>query len=276
VSEVDRGTRAAEVAWTRYLALGDSFTEGLQDLRADGTYRGWADRLAQSLAAARTPGSEPFGYANLAVRGRLLGQIVEQQVAAAIELLSGRPGGLVSLVGGGNDVLRPGSDPDALAARLEQAVIDLRAAGSDVLLATPVDPVQSPIINLTRGKAAVFAACIWSIGRRHGAFVLDLWGMKSLQDRRMWAADRIHLTAEGHRRVAAQAAEVLGLSSDGSWSTPLTPVPARLRRQAVHDDAQWLRQYVGPWVGRRLRRRSSGDSVQPKRPLPQPFADDDS
>lgn len=252
--------------WRRYVALGDSFTEGLEDRRDDGSYRGWADRLAALLAAAAPEGAA-FGYANLAVRGRLLGRILDEQVPAAIE----HGADLVSLVGGGNDILRPGSDPDALAARLEQAVQRLRASGADVLLATPVDPVQSPIINLTRGKAAVFGTSIWSIAQRHGAYVIDLWGMKSLQDKRMWAADRIHLTSEGHDRVARYAADVLGLRGDGSWHEPLPPAPARVRREAWRDDAQWVRQYVGPWVGRRLRGRSSGDAVEPKRPRPEPL-----
>ena len=253
--------------WRRYVALGDSFTEGLEDRQDDGSYRGWADRLATLLARAVADAGEPFGYANLAVRGRLLGQVLDEQVPVAIE----HQADLVSLVGGGNDILRPGSDPDALAAMLEAAVARLRESGADVLLATPVDPVQSPVINLTRGKAAVFGTSIWSIAQRHSAYVIDLWGMKSLQDRRMWAADRIHLTAEGHDRVARYAAHLLGLEGDGSWHVPLPPAPARLRREALREDAWWLRQYVGPWVGRRLRGRSSGDTVQAKRPVPQPF-----
>ncbi|WP_426565566.1 SGNH/GDSL hydrolase family protein [Angustibacter sp. McL0619] len=260
--------------WTRYVAVGDSFTEGMEDRGPDGVYRGWADGLAHLLAAGRAAGRdraghevEPLHYANLAVRGRLLDQIVREQVPGAIELGAD----LVSLVGGGNDVLRPGSDVDKLAARLEAAVVDLRLSGADVLLATPVDPVKSPLINLTRGKAAVFAAAIWTIARRHQAYVLDLWGMKALQDRRLWAADRIHLTTEGHQRVAAHAAQVLGLAGDGSWAVPLPPAAALDRRTALKQDAQWVRLYVGPWVGRRLRRRSSGDAIRPKRPQAEPL-----
>ena len=249
------------VPWTCYVAVGDSFTEGLDDLGADGTYRGWADRLADVLAE-RSP---ELQYANLAVRGRLLPQITEQQVPAAIEVGAD----LVSLVGGGNDVLRPGADPDALADRLEAAVVRLRESGADVLLATGVDPVRSPLIGLTRGKVATYNSHIWSIARRHQAYVLDLWGMKSLQDRRMWATDRIHLTAEGHRRVALHALDALGVGSGQDWASPLPPEPSRVRRETVREDAQWVRAYVGPWVGRRLRGRSSGDAVQPKRPAPQ-------
>jgi lysophospholipase L1-like esterase len=258
--------------WLCFVALGDSFTEGMADtegLAPDGSegYRGWADRLAESLDSRGSVGA--LRYANLAVRGRLLGQIITEQVPAALELNAD----LVSIVGGGNDVLRPGSDPDALADQLEDAVRRLRAGGADVLMATGVDPVKSPIINLTRGKVAVYNNHIWSIARRQGARVLDLWGMRALQDRRMWAADRIHLTAEGHRRVAQQALDVLGVGSDEDWSSLLPPAPARVRRAAVREDAAWVREYVGPWVGRRLRGRSSGDAVQPKRPRPRPLHD---
>ena len=250
--------------WSCFVALGDSFTEGLEDVGPEGSYRGWADRLAETLAAVAPAGD--LRYANLAVRGKLLPEIVGEQVPAALTL---QPD-LVSLVGGGNDVLRPGSDPDQLADQLEDAVRTLRDSGADVLLATGVDPVKSPLINLTRGKVALYNNHIWSIARRQGAYVVDLWGMRSLQDRRMWAADRIHLTAEGHQRVAWQAAEVLGTASGNDWATPLPPGPAMPRRAAVREDAQWVREYVGPWVGRRLRRRSSGDAVVAKRPQPGP------
>lgn len=256
--------------WLCFVALGDSFTEGMSDtegLEPDGSagYRGWADRLAECLDRRGHVGA--LRYANLAVRGRLLGQIIDHQVPAALELKAD----LVSIVGGGNDVLRPGSDPDALAEQLEGAVSQLRQSGADVLMATGVDPVKSPIINLTRGKVAIYNNHIWSIARRQGARVLDLWGMRALQDRRMWAADRIHLTPEGHRRVAQQALDVLGVGSDEDWSSPLPPAPPRVRREAVREDAAWVREYVGPWVGRRLRGRSSGDTVRAKRPTPQPL-----
>jgi len=263
-AEVAPGGGPVGSGWSCFVALGDSFTEGLEDPDTGGGYRGWADRLAEVLAVGAPAGE--LRYANLAVRGRLLPQIVAEQVPEALRL---QPD-LVSLVGGGNDVLRPGSDPDRLADLLEDAVRTLREAGADVLLATGVDPVKSPIINLTRGKVAVYNNHIWSIARRQGAHVVDLWGMRALQDRRMWAADRIHLTAEGHQRVAWHAAEVLGAASGNDWATPLPPAPTVRRRAAVREDAQWVREYVGPWVGRRLRRRSSGDAVTPKRPQPGP------
>ena len=252
-------------SWRRYIALGDSFTEGLTDPDPGrpGMHRGWADRLAEHLAAA-APDAD-VEYANLAVRGRLLQQVLDEQLPVA---LAARPD-LVSLVAGGNDLMRPGADPDRLVAALGRAVAELRSAGADVLLATGVDPRQTPILRRTRGRVAVFNAHLWSVAARTGAVVLDQWGSTWIQDWRMWDADRIHLTAEGHRRTALAAAEALGVPvPDDDWRTPLPRQPPRQLRVAVGEEVAWMRGFVAPWIGRRLRGRSSGDGRTPKRPVP--------
>ena len=251
--------------WQRYVAIGDSFTEGLNDLDPDapGGLRGWADRLAEQLATDAAAAGHGFGYANLAVRGRLLADIVTRQLDAAV---AEQPD-LVSIVGGGNDLLRPRADVDVLAAMLEDAVATLRAAGADVLLATPTDPRGAPLVQRTRGRAATYTSHIHSIARRHGAAVIHQWGLRALQDWRMWAADRIHLTAEGHRRVAvAGYAALHQLPEEADWALPLPPLPVPARREQLRADAEWAREYVAPWVARRLRGQSSGDRLQPKRP----------
>jgi lysophospholipase L1-like esterase len=261
--------------FTRYVAIGDSFTEGMADPdpgRAN-SYVGWADRLAVHLAAMapdhdKTAQDNPFGYANLAVRGRLLVDIAGRQLDDALAL---KPD-LVSIVGGGNDILRPKADIDALAARLEDAVARLRAIGADVLMATPSDPRDAPLIRASRGRAATYTAHIWSIARRHDAHVIDLWGMAALRDWRMWAPDRIHLTPEGHRRVALNAFTALGFTDpDPGWAMPLPAAPPISRADAARANAQWARQYVGPWVQRRLRGQSSGDALSAKRPAITPL-----
>jgi len=264
--------------WRRYVAVGDSFTEGLWDV-PDGdpppsaqaaplglVCRGWADLLAGHLAE-RIAGADPdkgqLSYANLAVRGRLLGPILGEQVPAAIRLGAD----LVSLIGGGNDLLRPVADPDRLAASLEAAVVGLRAAGVDVLLGTGMDARDSPLVRRNRSRVAVLNSHIWSIARRHGAAVLDLWGMRSLRDWRMWAPDRIHLTTEGHRRVAQGALVALGLEpDDAAWDDPLAPLPPLPRVARVRADVAWWRAHAYPWATRRLLGRSSGDRRVAKRP----------
>ncbi len=256
--------------WTRYVAIGDSFTEGMSDPDPDrpGQYIGWADRLAVHLSGYAGDAGEPFGYANLAVRGRLLADVVGPQLDAALAL---EPD-LVSIVGGGNDVLRPSADLDALAARLEAAVVRIRATGADVLMATPVDPADAPIVRATRGRVGIVSTFIWGIAQRHGAYVLDQWSLTALRDWRLWADDRIHMTAEGHRRVALAALWTLGHDTDEpDWRTPLPAAAALARREALAGNAKWAREHLAPWVQRRLRGQSSGDLLAAKRPLVTPL-----
>lgn len=247
--------------WRRFVALGDSFTEGLWDPDPAGEdrCRGWADRLAESLDARA--GGE-LRYANLAIRGRLLRPIIVDQVPRALAL---EPD-LVSLIGGGNDLLRPGTDPDELARNLEDAVARIRATGADVLLGTGMDPADTPLIKVTRARVATLNSHVWSIARRHGAHVLDLWGMRFLRDWRMWTEDRIHLTPEAHRRTAQAALVALGQRPDDpDWDVPLDPPDETARLERMREDALWLRAHVYPWARRRIRKQSSGDTRSAKR-----------
>ncbi len=257
--------------WSRYVAVGDSFTEGMSDPDPDrqDAYVGWADRLAGHLAARAESAGQSFGYANLAVRGRLLADIAGPQLDAALALGPD----LVSIVGGGNDILRPRADIDALARRLAEAVARIRATGADVLMATPADPREAPLLRHTRGRVATYTAHLWSIARQHGAFVLDQWSLAPLRDWRMWAEDRIHLTSEGHRRVALGALTALGIEvGEDDWRRPLPAEAPQGRLALARGNARWAREYVGPWVQRRLRGQSSGDAISSKRPTLGPIS----
>jgi lysophospholipase L1-like esterase len=248
-----------------FAALGDSFTEGLYDPGPDSGYRGWADRFAEHLAD-RCPG---LRYANLAVRGKLLGEVVAEQLPAAIEMGPE----LVSIAAGGNDLLRPGGDPDLLAVRFEEAVTQLRAAGCQVLILTGFDPRTFPVIRWIRGKVAIYNMHLRGIADRQHCTAVDLWSMPVLCDPRVWSGDRLHLNAEGHRRVALRACEALGMQAGADWREPLliqggAPEPAMTTWLAARQvDARWARQHAMPWVRRRIRGQSSGDGVPPKRPL---------
>ncbi len=252
--------------WTRYVAIGDSFTEGLWDPYPEFAdhQRGWADLLAQNLATRRrAAGAEPLHYANLAIRGRKLPAILAEQLPAALAL---KPD-LISIVGGGNDILRATTGLDGLLVALERAVRAARDAGADVLLCTGYDTIGSPLINLTRGRVGVFNAHLWSIARRNGAYVLDQWGMRSLADWRMWDEDRIHLTPDGHRRISQAALVGLGLPPDDeAWDDPLTPLPPAPAIDRAKANAVWFRKHVVPWATRRFNGTSSGDGRTAKAP----------
>jgi lysophospholipase L1-like esterase len=245
-----------------FIALGDSFTEGLADARPDGGYRGWADRFAEHLAARNAE----MRYANLAVRGKLLTEVVSEQLPVAAAMAPD----LVSIAAGGNDLLRR-ADPDRLADVFEGAVAQLREAGSQVLLFTGFDPRTFPILRWIRGRVAIYNMHLRAIADRYGCAVVDLWSMPVLCDRRAWSDDRLHMTAEGHRRVALRACEAVGVPPDGDWREPLPMLdgvlsPAMTGWLAARQlDARWARRYAAPWVRRRIRGRSSGDGLQPKR-----------
>jgi lysophospholipase L1-like esterase len=249
--------------WHRYVALGDSFTEGIgdPDPAAPGGHRGWADRLAEELSRGR----DDFAYANLAIRGRLLQQIIDEQLEPALDLAPD----LVSLSAGSNDLLRPGSDPDALALKLDSAVGSLADSGATVLLFNGPDIGSTPVLAAIRGKVAIYNENLRTIAARHDAIIADMWSLRQLSDTRMWASDRLHFSPLGHHVIAIMALEALNVAHELSPMEP-APLPSRSWRAARAEDFVWAREYFVPWVIRRIRHKSSGDGLSAKRPTAEP------
>ncbi|MCB5181422.1 SGNH/GDSL hydrolase family protein [Streptomyces antimicrobicus] len=250
-------------SYTSFVAIGDSFTEGMSDALPDGTYRGWADLLAGRLAA-REPG---FRYANLAVRGKLIGQIVDEQVDAAAAMRAD----VVTLVGGLNDALRPKVDMARVRDRLTEAVEKLAPSCKHlVLMRSPGR--NGPVMERFRPRMEELFGVVEELAARHGALVVDLYGAPVLGDPRLWDVDRLHLTDEGHRRVAEAVWQRLGLPPAEDWQAELPPalVPGWTVRR--REDMRFARQHLLPWIGRRLTGRSSGDGRAPKRPELLPYA----
>ncbi|MFJ6137547.1 SGNH/GDSL hydrolase family protein [Kitasatospora sp. NPDC092286] len=248
-------------AYASYVAVGDSFTEGMcDDLLPDGHYRGWADRVAARLAAERP--AEEFRYANLAVRGKLIGQIHDEQLAPATAMRAD----LVTLAGGLNDVLRPRCDIDRIEDLLGRSATALRATGATVVLFTSTDPTRR-MAGSARLLPAILRmkAFVHELGQDRGIAVVDLFAAPCFDDRRLWAEDRLHLSPEGHRRVAEGVLEALGRPAAFDWRAPLPAAAPPGRTEKLAADARWLRTHVGPWIGRRLTGRSSGDGRPPKR-----------
>lgn len=254
------------MAFSRYVALGDSFTEGVGDpdpTRPNGL-RGWADRVAEVLAA-REP---DFGYANLAIRGRKLAAIVREQVEPALAL---EPD-LITLYAGANDIVRPKVDLDALAEEYDVAVGKLAASGARIVLFTAFDPGSGGIYAPIRGRFALYNEHVRSIADRHGATIADSWRVAQrlpydvpASDPRLWDVDRMHLGPVGHQVTAMMVLDALGVEHDLE-PLPLPHLPTLSRRERLRADAAWARGYLAPWVQRRLTGRSSGDTVEPKFP----------
>jgi lysophospholipase L1-like esterase len=248
----------------RYVAIGDSFTEGVGDVDASrpNGVRGWADRVAEVLARR----TDDFGYANLAIRGRTMRRILDEQLGPALELVPD----LVTIYAGGNDLIRPRADIDALGEAYDVAVGKLAATGATVGVFTAFDPGGGPFQRL-RGRFAVYNERIREIADRHGSVVLDSWRMRPEHPELMWCEDRLHLGPLGHRAVAIEVLDTLGVPHELDLSDPtgsLGETPFRAGRRA---DLDWAVRHAMPWIKRRLTGRSSGDGVTAKRPTLEPI-----
>lgn len=248
-------------AFHRFVALGDSFTEGLGDpdpTRPNGL-RGWADRVAEVLGRQAADTGEDFGYANLAIRGRKLRGVLDEQLEPAIALGPD----LVTVYIGANDILRPSVDIDALVESYDGALARLAATGARLLVWTAFDPGGSATYKLLRGRFALYNELVRESADRHGATVVDFWRLREYRDWRLWDEDRMHMGPAGHQRMAIEVLDTLGVEHD-LQPLPLAPLVTLGRSDALRANAVWLRTSAAPWVHRRLTGRSSGDGLSPR------------
>ncbi len=260
------------MSFQRYVAIGDSFTEGVGDpdpSRPNGV-RGWADRVAEVLgrAALSSGGSSAgsFGYANLAIRGRKLPAILAEQLEPAIAL---EPD-LVTIYAGANDIMRPKVDLDALVERYDAALGRLAATGARLLVFTAFDPGGSAIYRPLRGRFALYNELVRTSARAHDATIVDYWTLREYRDWRYWDADRMHMGPAGHQRMAIEVLDTLGVPH-GLEPLPLTDRPPLTKAEQRREHIAWVRGMAIPWVHRRLTGRSSGDGLDPKRPTLAPI-----
>jgi lysophospholipase L1-like esterase len=239
------------MVFTSFIAIGDSFTEGVGDDLPDGRQRGWADFVALGLAQATT---ESVRYANLAIRGRKLAPILTEQLEPAIA----QHPQLVSLNGGGNDIMRPRVTIESVAQQLIDAADRVAASGSRMLLLSGANPSRHlPMGGLLRKRGDELAVAVRDLLPRDGVLFVDNWADESLEDLRYWSADRLHLNALGHARVASNVLTALDVPVPAEWG--VADVEAAPAGAASRRTADYYRRYVLPWIGRRLTGRSSGD-----------------
>ena len=244
-------------AWKRYVALGDSLTEGLCDTSRmeSGEDRGWADRLSTMLAQGRGR----FQYANLAVRSRRVRDLVHEQAPQALAM---RPD-LVSVFMGANDLVGHGADPLRLAAHVEKVVRDIRATGADVLLVTPFLPDRRPARIFAR-RFALYAVELRRIAAETDSYLLDAAALPALGDRSMYADDKVHLSSRGHRYLAYRAAEALGIPDAEALGRLDDALHGFDAGEEPAPQTDWLREHALPWVWRRMRGRTAGDGMVSK------------
>jgi lysophospholipase L1-like esterase len=251
--------------YNRFVVCGDSYSEGMTDEMIDGHYRGWADRVADVLAKK----SPTFTYANLAVRGKLLPQVIEDQVPIALTFVTG-PETLISFHAGANDALRPGFDQALAKERYQSAVRKLAASGATIMLFTVLEDTGNSGrgSKLWQERFGAFNVGVREVAAEVGAIIMDANQERFFSDKRFLAFDRLHLNALGHSRCADAILEKLGYEFDPGWRTPLPPAKPTswIRKRAI--GVLWFFSFVLPWVIRRLRGRSSGDGRVGKYPTP--------
>lgn len=246
--------------YERYVAIGDSSTEGLDDQDGSGGYRGWANRLAERLAA--TQGG--VLYANLGIRGRTTRQILDEQLDRALSMSPD----LVTFFSGTNDVVSRRFDIDRVAADIETVHRQVGESGARLLTFTLPDlgPVM-PAARRIAPRVAELGRAIREISERSGAIVVDFAAHPVASDPRLWSEDRLHANSAGHQRIAAALAHALGLpGADDSWAAPLPPRPPLSAFASLGAEVRWSRKYLLPWMWRHLWGRSSGDGIVAKRP----------
>ncbi|MGP0223634.1 SGNH/GDSL hydrolase family protein [Paenarthrobacter sp. NCHU4564] len=255
--EFRRGNNARR----RYVALGDSFTEGVGDTSTvlPNGVRGWADRVAEKLAKAE-PGWE---YANLAVRSKRLRQIIDEQLEPALAM---EPT-LVTLYAGGNDILDFGTDMEALLNDYELLVARLAGTGATVVLFTGFDVKVSAVLEPFRKRNTLYNQRVRGIAAKYGAVLVDYWCFEAYHDPRMWSSDRLHMSKAGHKYLAAQVLDHLGVPhkiSPKEWDPP-----ARVGiREWERRQRRWVNDWVLPLFGRKLRGVTLGDTLSARWPEP--------
>ena len=255
-----------ETRFERYVAIGDSTVEGLDDPDGKGGYRGWADRLADRIAAAQ--GS--VLYANLGVRGRTTREIVDEQLVPAVAM---RPD-LAVAVSGTNDLLRARFDEARLRDDIESMQRALRGAGATVITFTLPDlSAVMPLARMLRARLAAMNQAIRDASAATGTIVADMAKVPVASDPRLWSDDRLHANSAGHERIAAALAHYLGLpGTDTTWAEPLAGDAPGGASYVIRAEVAWVRRHLAPWLWRHARGISSGDGIRAKRSVMAPWS----
>lgn len=248
-------------SYSRYVAIGDSSTEGLDDPDGHGGYRGWANRLALHVANAQ---DVPLLYANLAIRGRTTPAVHAEQLTPALTM---RPD-LVTVFSGVNDIVRRRYDADDVVWHMHEMFLAFIDAGATVLTITMPDLSEvAPIARLVQRRLLDLNARVRAVCAQTGVHCVDLANVPVTRDLRLWSGDRLHANSQGHARIAEALAQALGLPGHDAWAVPLPSAPSPTLVRRIGGEVRWVGEHFAPWVWRHARGISSGDGRQPKRPV---------
>lgn len=238
-------------------------TEGMSDHQVDGVYRGWADRVADVMAE----NWPDFRYANLAIRGKVVKQVLDEQIPVAAGMVNGSST-LISFHAGANDVIRPKYDAAKTIATYNAAVDRLNMTGATLMLFCVLEDsgATTRAAQVWKERFSVFNENVRKKAAEVGAILFDPNNDDFWRDPRFISDDRLHLNAEGHRRVAQAVLARLELPHDPDWREMLPPMEPVTTAEKISINMKWFVSFAIPWMVRRLRGRSSGDGRSAKYP----------
>ncbi|MDA2893555.1 SGNH/GDSL hydrolase family protein [Mycolicibacterium sp. BiH015] len=248
------------LGYSRYVALGDSQTEGLWDGDDETGLAGFADRLAAMLDDVR-PG---LLYANLAIRGRQIRDVLDEQLPRAIEMQAD----LITVCVGMNDMTRPGRGFDRALAQLDEMHVRLASSGATVVTTTFPDLARIlPIGRVLANRLLTINERIRAAASQYGFRLVDLFVAPSMTQPDVWALDRVHGSPKGHALFAAAAAEALELpGSNHDWAVadPAAALPSF--RSRMYSQLLWTQNMMMPYLWMHMRGKSVGTGRSPRRP----------
>jgi lysophospholipase L1-like esterase len=195
------------VAWSTYVAIGDSLTAGRGDEGRDGRPIGWAQRLADILGVRTTV---RCSLTNLAVDGATVHEVLSKQLPA----VAARKPDLVSLTVGINDIRRRDFDELSFKADLGQLFEALAATQATLLTCTLPDlsvimSLSQDLHEVVRERMRLASDIIREQAESYGAVCLDAWSLPGVTDPDLYAPDRLHPNSKGHQFIAAACADKL-------------------------------------------------------------------
>jgi lysophospholipase L1-like esterase len=195
------------VAWSTYVAIGDSLTAGRGDEGRDGRPIGWAQRLADILGVRTTV---RCSLTNLAVDGATVHEVLSKQLPAVVA----RKPDLVSVTVGINDIRRRDFDELSFKANLGQLFEALAATQATLLTCTLPDlsvimSLSPDLHEVVRERMRLASDIIREQAESYGAVCLDAWSLPGVTDPDLYAPDRLHPNSKGHQFIAAACADEL-------------------------------------------------------------------
>lgn len=231
--------------YVRFVALGDSASCGVGD-PTPGGWRGWARILADAIAI-----DHHVSFCKLAVPGATVADVRRKQLS---EALDHRPV-IASLVVGLNDVMRSTWDPEQIREDLLHCAGELARQGALVITVryhdhTRVLGLPALLARPLRRRIQTLNEIYDEVHEQYGAVRLDLAADPTIYARDLWAADRLHPSELGHRRLASLVGQLI---ADEGLEFGLPTMTCTSERPKLRETARTMVVEVAPWIGRRVR-----------------------